>query len=57
MTILMNWPQITYIVLVILSIGIVGANHGNRRPEYNIWHYLINMGLSLTLLSFGGFFG
>ena len=50
------WPQWTFIFLMILGYGFVIAKHGTERKPYNIWEYLFNTALTVTLLYFGGFF-
>ena len=57
MNIVLHWPQITWIILVSLSLIIVALNHGKPRESYNIFTFLITLAISVTLLIKGGFFG
>lgn len=50
-------PQIIFIILVAVSGGIVLANHGMPRENYNIGTWLITMIVEVGLLYWGGFFG
>ena len=53
----MGWPQITYLVLLGLSLGISMARHGSPRTDrHNFWIALIAESLLLGLLWVGGFF-
>lgn len=52
----MGWPQITMIALMSVSIGINLVKHGERRPDYNVWHALMGTSISCWLLYAGGFF-
>lgn len=52
----MAWPQITYIVIAALSLGIVLARHGEPREAYSFWHAVTNSAISFGLLYAGGFF-
>ena len=53
----MGWPQIVYIGLVCLALGLTMANHGKPRTgKHNFWSLLIAEGLALWLLLAGGFF-
>ena len=51
------WPQIIWIILLLIGVGIHLAKHGERRlDDYNIILYLISSAISFALLYFGGFF-
>lgn len=52
----MGWPQITYIVLTALGLGLVLAKHGQPRKPFDFWDTAISSGLVLGLLYAGGFF-
>ena len=52
-----DWPQGIYLVLLLLSLGLVLAKHGEPREPYNIWVTLFGTALTLALLYWGGFFG
>ena len=52
----MGCPQIVFTVLYGLTIGMDLVKHGEPKTgEHNIWTTLISVGLSATLLAFGGF--
>jgi hypothetical protein len=51
-----HWPQITYLCLAFLGLGIVAANHGKPQGKYSIWTSLFAFAITFTLLYFGGFF-
>lgn len=50
------WPQITWVVLVALALGIHAAKHGQQREPYNFIMALVNVVISVGLLYAGGFF-
>ena len=53
----MHWPQITYLLLNTLCLGITMARHGEK-TTVNFFSALFGWLLtSLPLLYFGGFFG
>ena len=53
----MGWPQITYIVLVAMSLGLTMAKHGQPRTDnHNAWTSLLALAIVMPLLYFGGFF-
>jgi hypothetical protein len=52
----MEWPQITYIVLLAATGGLVLAKQGEPREPYNFWMWLLSCAIVLPLLYFGGFF-
>jgi len=51
-------PQILYLSLIMLSLGINIAKHGQpRKPgTENAWHTLVGAAISLTIMYYGGFF-
>ena len=52
-----GWPQLSYLLLTALGIGLVWARHGQPRSErYNVWYSLIGSVIVLPILYFGGFF-
>jgi hypothetical protein len=54
----MHWPQITMIVLLSLGAGMHIMKHGEPRTEkYNMFYQFVGIGITVTLLYFGGFFG
>jgi len=52
----MGTPQIICIVLMGLNILISTRLHGQDKGKHNIFHTLINAGLTTGLLCWGGFF-
>lgn len=54
----LHWPQLTYVALTLIGLGVTIANHGDRRAgTHNAWASLIARGLVFGLLYAGGFFG
>jgi hypothetical protein len=53
----MNWPQYTYLGLVLFSLGVVVAKHGQPARPHNAFSTMISIGLGMWLLYMGGFFG
>ncbi|HRK69439.1 MAG TPA: hypothetical protein PKY73_17950 [Hyphomonas sp.] len=51
----MAWPQVTFIALMALTVGINLAKHGEAY-RYNFWNSLLGAGLTGGLLYAGGFF-
>lgn len=49
-------PQIIYLGLVSLSLGIQIANHGKPRSNENAWAGFIGICITIGLLYWGGFF-
>lgn len=52
----MNWPQITFLVLIAMSFGLTIAQLGKPRPPYSFWGFTIPAAIELWLLYMGGFF-
>lgn len=53
----MKAPQITFIVLTALGLGITLSKHGQeRRDKYNFFTSLISAGIEIGILIWGGFF-
>jgi hypothetical protein len=50
------WPQYTYLVLVLLGLGICIADHNKPRDPGNAWSSIIATGIVFFLLTKGGFF-
>ena len=49
--------QITYIVLVLISLMINSYQHGKpKEGKHNVFVYLISLGISASILYWGGFF-
>ena len=54
----MRAPQIIYIALSALALGITAAQHGQPRSgKENFWEMLLAIALHMGLLCWGGFFG
>ena len=50
-------PQIIYVILTILGMGIVIAKHGSpKEGNYNFLHSLIVTAIQISILYWGGFF-
>lgn len=52
----METPQIICIILMGLNLLITAHLHGQDKGKHNIFHTLINAGLTIGLLYWGGFF-
>ena len=51
------WPQLTYLALIIFSLGITLEQHGKpKKGNESIWVSLTACALTLWLLYEGGFF-
>ncbi len=54
----MNAPQIIYLALNAIGLGVALAKHGQPRDEnYNFFMSSIAAGIQIALLAWGGFFG
>lgn len=53
----MGIPQICYIVIITLGLGISLAKHGEPQGDYNFFNTLIASFIQIGLLMLGGFFG
>lgn len=54
----MGWPQIVWIALSAMGLGISLIKHGEqRKSNYNFWVTLISLGFEMLILWKGGFFG
>lgn len=51
-----GWPQITWLVLITLNVGITLALHGKPRGPHNVWWTIGGTPISFAILYFGGFF-
>ena len=50
-------PQMIYIVLDLLGLGIILAKHGERKDgHYNFWFRLLSTTITFMILYSGGFF-
>lgn len=53
----LHWPQITYLNLLLIGLGITISKHGQPETgKHNAFSKLISVAIILTLLYFGGFF-
>lgn len=50
------WPQLIYLSLCVLGLGVHIAMHGKPRPPYSMWYALISIAIAWPLLWWGGFF-
>jgi hypothetical protein len=55
MNIVIEWPQLIYVVLTFLSIAIVASQHG-KLIKRNAFAALIDVVIVYSLLYWGGFF-
>ena len=53
----MHWPQIVYLLLTILGLGIAIGKHGQPREPWSFPQTLVSTVVCLGLLYAGGFFG
>lgn len=49
-------PQLIYLGLIILALGLHIGVHGQRQPKYNAWTQLVSSIISVSILYWGGFF-
>ncbi len=50
-------PQLVYIALVFLALGISCVTHGTPKTgNHSVFAYLISLSIGLSLLYWGGFF-
>jgi hypothetical protein len=54
---ILHWPQITYLALSMLGLGVTMAKHGESKGEYNVLASLIVSIILIWILGCGGFFG
>ena len=52
-----GWPQIIYLSLIFLSLGLHLGKHGESMGNYNFFVKLFDVCATLGLLYWGGFFG
>lgn len=54
----MAWPQIVWLVLAALGLGMYAAKHGQPRTDsYSFWAALFATAINAYILYAGGFFG
>lgn len=49
-------PQIIYLILIALSLGLNMSEHGKPRTATNFWNNLISTAIIFWILIVGGFF-
>jgi len=55
---IMNWPQLTYLALIGIGLGIALAKDGEPRDgKHNFIAFIIVHAITLYILYAGGFFG
>lgn len=53
----LEWPQLTYLALSCLAVGVHLAKHGEpRKDKYGFWSALISSAIMTFILYKGGFF-
>ncbi len=52
----MGTPQVIFLCLCAMSVGISMAKHGERRENYNAWTSLFAAAIEIGILWWGGFF-
>jgi hypothetical protein len=50
------WPQWTFLILLVLGLGISLGKDGQPRTNWSFWSTLFNSVITLLLLYYGGFF-
>lgn len=50
------WPQLIWLALAFITLGMSAANHGQKRSNESFGWTLCGVLLSLSLLYWGGFF-
>ena len=53
----MGWPQIVWVAVSTMGIGIALVKHGEPREKYNFWVTLGSFVIEMLILWKGGFFG
>lgn len=55
--IVLHWPQLTFLALTFLDVGVCSARYGEQKPDcYDIVDVLVGPAIVLGLLYMGGFF-
>lgn len=49
-------PQLIYIALIMISLGMNISSHGEPRGDTNAWNSLISCIIGFAILYWGGFF-
>lgn len=56
-TLYLQWPQIIWIVLMAMRLGVFVVMHGKPRTEkFSVWQQTFQIGSMFLLLWWGGFF-
>jgi hypothetical protein len=50
------WPQVTYLALMCIAVGVTIANYGEVKVSRYGWTDFSSSGIVLALLYYGGFF-
>lgn len=54
---IMHWPQLVWLALVMIGLGVDVARHGQPKTgKYNFWSSLAAIPIAIAILYFGGFF-
>lgn len=57
---ILEWPQITLVLMMAIEFGLILAKHGEMRTglaaHYNVWIHLVSVVVLLWILYEGGFF-
>ena len=56
MVLSIGWPQVVYIALTILGLGIAAAKHGQPREPYSFPTSFFATAIVFAILYWGGFF-
>ena len=54
---IIEWPQITWIVLQAMGLGVCIATHGKEQKPVNAWYSIMAVILNVWIAISGGFFG
>lgn len=52
----LGWPQLVYLALLLIGVGVAAAKDGQPREAWSFWWTLVGAGLAIWLLYMGGFF-
>ena len=52
----MHYPQLIFLALVILGLGIKLALNGTQQVNHSFWTQVVATAITLSLLHWGGFF-
>ena len=52
-----EWPQLVWIILTCISLGMAMMQHGKpKEGRYNAWEAVLCLAIAVPLLYWGGFF-